>query len=356
MALEGYLEDIGVCDILQLLSLSKKSGFLELTSRHGDGAIMFHAGTVIRASSGQFPDELGQLLVRDGVVTAGQVEDALDCQRQGTDRRPLGPILADRFGISPGLIERAVEKQIERIVFSFFAWQEGTFVFRPGETQHVGEAAVNPLDFMLEKGLSPKRLALKGRQVLDRGDDAVDDALIDREVSDLESKQRQRGIDLLRGMLAELECPEFCGGIILLILRYASELMERAVIFDVRGRTLVGVGQFGLDAQSGCADRLVRALQLTAEPGSLFEHVLNEKKAVVDDLKATVSEERLKSLLPGASRKCLLAPLINDGDVVALLYGDRLLKEAAPRSREAFEVFLSQAGLALEQALLGTEN
>lgn len=352
MSLEGYIEDLGVCDILQILSLSKKSGTLELRSRREEGMISFSEGHVVRATSSRFPEGLGQLLCREDIVTAEQVDRALDYQQQLKQHKPLGRILVDLFRIPSTTIEKIVEKQIERIVFSFFSWQEGSFLFRLEKIQQFGSAIVNPLDFMLERGLSPQRLAIKGQKVCSEGEAEVDDALIDREILAVQTRQQQQGIDLLRGMLAELEHPEFCGGIILLILRYASEIMERAIIFDVRDSDLVGLGQFGLEAGGGSADELIRKMKLKIEQGSVFEQVLKKKNAVTGRLGSTPSEQVLKNILDRAD-SCFVAPLINDGDVVALLYGDRLLTGRAPRSCEAFEVFLSQAGLALEQALQG---
>lgn len=351
MALEGYLEDLGVCDILQILSLSKKTGTLELKSRREEGSISFSEGHVIRAFSSCFPEGLGQLLRYEKVVTEEQVETALIRQKALSDHQPLGKLLVELYEIPTDLIEKTVQSQIEKIVFSFFSWREGSFTFRMEKLQSFGSALVNPLDFMLMKGLSPQRLAIKGQKIFDQGDIGVDEKLIDQELLALKTRQQQQGIDLLRGMLAELEHPEFCGGIILLILRYASEIMERAIIFDVRGQNLVGLGQFGLSRTNVSADELVRKMRLLVDKGSLFDRVMVEKKAIRDQLGTSDSELFLRTFLGDVPQVVFVAPLINDGDVVALLYGDSLLSGRVERSLEAFEVFLAQAGLALEQAL-----
>ena len=57
------------------------------------------------------------------------------------------------------------------------------------------------------------------------------------------------GISLLRGMLEELHDPALGGGVILLLLRFASEFVGRAVIFLVKERHIVGIGQFGINSQ-----------------------------------------------------------------------------------------------------------
>jgi hypothetical protein len=47
-----------------------------------------------------------------------------------------------------------------------------------------------------------------------------------------------------------------------------------------------------------------------------------------------------------------VGPLISEGRVVAVLYGDNLPDEKSIGDTESLEIFLSQAGLAMEKALL----
>lgn len=355
MALEGYLEDLGIRDILQILSLSKKSGTLTLKGQQGEGLVCFIDGQVIRASSSAFPETLGQLLRRNNIVTEDQVDEALRCQQALSFHQPLGRILIDKFRIASVAIEQVVTAQIEKIIFSFFAWTEGHFSFRLEEMETFGSALINPLDFMLEKGLSSQRLVVKGNKISELGrEDAIDNNLIEHELVELENKQSRYGLALLRGMLAELEHPELGGGIILLILRYASEIMNRAIIFDVRGDQLVGLGQFGLADFSGVADAIVRKMRLHVDPGSLFAQVLKGKVAVRSALKNSAAEGSLVDFLGGAAEEVFLAPLLSDGRAIALLYGDNFPSKKPIRDANAFEIFLSQAGLAMEQALHGT--
>ncbi len=155
----------------------------------------------------------------------------------------------------------------------------------------------------------------------------------------------------MRGMLAELEYASIGGGIILLILRYASEIMNRAIVFDVRGRQLVGLGQFGLSGLSLAADEIVRKMRLNIEPGSLFAKVMQQKTAIRSPLSETSAERALAEILGGSSKEVFLGPLVSDGKVVAILYGDNYPDNKPIRSANSFEIFLSQAGLAMEQAL-----
>ena len=353
MSLNGYLEDLGLRDILQILSLSKKSGTLILKCRQGDGLVCFLDGQVIRASSSFFPETLGQLLQKHKIVTKLQVDEALKYQQTINFHQPLGQILVDKFKIPSDAVETIVASQIEKIIFSFFDWTEGKFLFRLEEMKSFGSALLNPLDFMLDKGLSSQHLVVKGKKLSQAGREHIDAAAIEDEVVQLQDRQSEQGLDLLRGMLAELEYPDLGGGIILLILRYASEIMNRAIVFDVRGNQLVGLGQFGLNNLNVSADVIVRKMRLQVDTGSLFAKVLNSKATACEPLKSTVAEKYLQEFLTGVPKEVFLAPLVSDGNVVALLYGDNFPENSPFKAANAFEVFLSKAGLAMEKALLG---
>ena len=355
MALEGYLEDFGICDILQILSLSKKTGTLTLKNQQGEGLVCFIDGQVVRASSSFFQETLGQLLHRYKLVTEDQVDEALKFQKLSGVHQPLGKILIDKFQIASAEIERVVAAHIEKIIFSFFSWNEGVFLFRLEEVDLFGSAVLNPLDYMLEKGLSSQRLVVKGQKIAAGQEDKIDAELIERELNELKNHQSQQGLEFLKGMLAELEYPEFGGGIILLILRYASEIMNRAIIFDVRGNQLVGLGQFGLTGLNIAADDIIRQLRLQVDTESLFAQVLKDKVAVRCALDDSPAENCLKGFLNGTPEEALIAPLVSDGQVVALLYGDNFLTNQPIRTTNAFEIFLSQAGIAMEQALRGND-
>lgn len=350
MGLEGYLEDLGISDILQILSLSKKSGTLSLKNKQAEGAVSFIDGQVVRAVSTEFPDGLGQLLQTENLVTEEQVEQALAMQRENSQHKPLGVLLAENFLVSRQAIEAVVKQQIERIIFSFFSWQGGTFLFQLEEPESFGPALVNPFDFMLEKGIPAQGLVARGQQLGSNADSATgsDQGPF---VPEPGEKQEEQDLVFLKGMLAELENPFLGGGIILLILRFASELMSRALVFDVRGRQLVGLGQFGLAGAPEQTAAVVRKLRLQIDPNSLFARVIEEQAALREPLGGSAAEQTLRELLGGVPEESFLGPLVSDGRVVALLYGDNFSRADKIGSTRAFEVFLSQAGIAMEQAL-----
>ena len=55
MSLNGNLEDLPLLDILQIVSFSKKTGYLSIRTEAGEGAIVFQDGYVVAAFSAETP-------------------------------------------------------------------------------------------------------------------------------------------------------------------------------------------------------------------------------------------------------------------------------------------------------------
>lgn len=425
MSLVGNLEDLGLGEILQIVSLSRKSGILALHSREREGRVVFRQGQVVRATSSTFQQNLGEVLVQKGILDVGTLKKALASQEEEGFKERLGTILITRFGIADSAIEEVVREQIENVVYSLFAWAEGTFDFELHESVAVSDnIRMDPLQFMLEQGLNPQFLAMEGSRIIDemrhRGEspddgqsgpclsqpapsDDIDDFAFDlaeptppaaapapiaAAVSEkrLQAKAddavaartalvnigdelrlemgeapapvaapapQSTGISLLRGMMEELYDPALGGGIILLVLRFASEFMNRAAVFLVKRDEIVGLGQFGIDDRDVAADSKVRNLRIPRGEDSVFSRVIEAQLPV--KLKPDDSDWNrylLAQLGGGAPVEVFLGPIISEGKVVAVLYGDNLPGTAPIGDTDALEIFLSQAGLAMEKALL----
>ncbi len=134
MSLVGNLEDLGLGEILQIVSLSRKSGDLSLFSRGREGTIVFRQGQVIRATIDGQQSHLGQLLLKSGVITEATLQKALTLQAQEGGRERLGELLTQRFSVRSDLVEEVVRQQIENTVYALFAWSEGSFDFELRDT------------------------------------------------------------------------------------------------------------------------------------------------------------------------------------------------------------------------------
>src|SRR5687768_3047931 len=112
MAIEGALQDVSLADICQLLAMGRKTGCLSMTDRSNFGYIYFEDGRVIYASVLNRPDRLGELLVRNGVITRSQLSEAMEAQAHERGMR-LGQILVRQGALTDAELRRWVSKQIE---------------------------------------------------------------------------------------------------------------------------------------------------------------------------------------------------------------------------------------------------
>jgi Domain of unknown function (DUF4388) len=82
MSLTGNLEDLPLLDILQIVSFSKKTGYLSIEAEAGHGAIVFDSGFVVAAFTWETPplDPRARMLEpsqRD-VILRARIEMALE--------------------------------------------------------------------------------------------------------------------------------------------------------------------------------------------------------------------------------------------------------------------------------------
>ena len=129
MSLVGNLEELGLSEILQIVSLSRKTGVLSLRSQGREGSIYFRQGQVVRAASSIFQQSLGEVLIQKGVIDLATLRKALAFQQEEGFRERLGSILIKHFKISLETVEEIVREQIENVVFTLFSWSDGTFEF-----------------------------------------------------------------------------------------------------------------------------------------------------------------------------------------------------------------------------------
>ena len=95
MAIKGSLKEASLADVCQLLSLGQKTGCLSISDRSNFGQIYFEQGRITYARVVNRRDRLGDLLVRDGLITHDQLRRAVDQQSRNPDLR-LGEILIER--------------------------------------------------------------------------------------------------------------------------------------------------------------------------------------------------------------------------------------------------------------------
>ena len=539
MSLVGNLEDLGLGEILQIVSLSRKTGVLSLQSRGREGAVVFRQGQVVRATSSTYQQSLGEVLIQKGVIHLSSLRKALALQQESGFRERLGVILIKNFGIAQEVIEEVVCEQIENVVFSLFAWIEGRFEFEIQEhIETVDDTKLDPLQFMLDQGLNPQFLAMEGTRILDEQRHAIETASVaaencsnaadlvaearvpvnshpmvkhslvivdddgptlqvlvaglrengfdvhamtrsedtlikvdnlcrsgihptvlidlimpkmdgsgvlggiellellhnnfkelpiimmsDYQHSDAEVKvsgmgypfimkprraelntlkalqnflslllplircaesggtlprwqerfnlgeelrlemkdddllaplqnMQCSGLSLLRGMLEELTNPELQGGELLLVLRFASEYLNRAVVFMMNNNLISGIGQFGISGSTFGGDDKVSTIHFALETGSMFMEPYRTACAhKIKPVPASVDSVVFEQLGSGVPEEVFIGPIISQSRVIGFLYGDNLPDKNPIGDTETLEIFLSQAGIAMEKSI-----
>lgn len=167
------------------------------------------------------------------------------------------------------------------------------------------------------------------------------------------TRETQPGLAVLRSMLCELSSPIAGGQISLLVLRFAAEMMSRAVIFMASEDEVVGLGQFGIAPPAGKPDRRVRSIRIPLGEPSVFHDVVTKQSV----LRGPLDENRwnrhlIECLGGGRPLDAFVAPIVAGGKVVAVLYGDNLPEQRPVQNTEWIEIFLTQAGVAFEKAIL----
>ncbi|MGH0034350.1 MAG: DUF4388 domain-containing protein [Myxococcota bacterium] len=127
MSLIGSLEDLGLGDILQIISLSQKSGVLVIRSDHGEGRIVFLDGLVRGAVVKGGPSDLRGVLVGGGLLS----EDDFTAGERAAAERGVSvaeAIVADT-AVTSEQLETRQREVVEDAVAQMFSWRVGEFSF-----------------------------------------------------------------------------------------------------------------------------------------------------------------------------------------------------------------------------------
>src|SRR5919106_5209424 len=141
MALKGTLKDFGIADILQLIGQQQKTGMLHLRSRDNEVQVGFQDGNIVKAESTtrNKRDLIGNMLVRAGIITQAQLDEALDAQRRTLKR--LGDVLVSSGMMTREHFSRMMQLQSTETLYKLFSWKTGTYEFEQGEVDYDPSAA-----------------------------------------------------------------------------------------------------------------------------------------------------------------------------------------------------------------------
>jgi len=155
MALRGTLRDFALPDIFQLIGMQRKTGLLTLENDRETVIVVFESGKVVHADSTvrRLDDLLGNVLVRQGKLKKGDLEQAL--ARQKVSMQRLGYILTNQGYIASRDLKEALSEQVQQIVFRIFRWKDGHYHFDPSNDVDYDRENVIPVtaDYILMEGI-----------------------------------------------------------------------------------------------------------------------------------------------------------------------------------------------------------
>lgn len=130
MAFKGTLKEFKVPDILQLISLQKKTGILTFTSSDRFVTLIFQEGLIVGVDA--FPKKLemrvGTVFVKQDFISEEMLQRALSIQKRTNQK--IGEILLSMGLIDKEAIQNALKTQAVQIVLSLFKWKKGEYNFK----------------------------------------------------------------------------------------------------------------------------------------------------------------------------------------------------------------------------------
>jgi CheY-like chemotaxis protein len=162
-----------------------------------------------------------------------------------------------------------------------------------------------------------------------------------------------RELGLLQERLAELRKQSDPTQIAMMVMRVAREFFERGVLLLVKNEELRGLGGFGMVPREHKIGLLVREIVIPLGDESIFRDVVEGQKTYVGALPEGKWTKTLAARLGRfKAGGAVLVPLLTNRETIAVLYGDNPETGVTPGRLDTLELFINQAGIALENAFL----
>jgi len=170
------------------------------------------------------------------------------------------------------------------------------------------------------------------------------------EISQREKAGRSFG--MLKQLITELSEPGDVQQITQTILRLAGEYVDRAVLFAVDSRGFAPLDAVSSSAESASLAERARRIQIGRGQPSVLRDVAETGRPHRGKLRREPANEHLISSLGGLlPTETVVLPVMNEEEVVGVLYGDNAENRTPIGNTAGLEIFLSQAGFALQNAL-----
>ncbi len=154
MALAGDIQEFGLADIFQIVSLQQKTGELSVEGKEGKVVILLENGFIVGADATFRPVEerLRQSLVRSGKISKFDLKRATESQKKTL--RPLWTVLVELNIVDTHALQKMLSQQTHETVYHLLRWTEGTYRFDPKKSVEYDKGLVNPVntEFLIMEG------------------------------------------------------------------------------------------------------------------------------------------------------------------------------------------------------------
>lgn len=394
MALVGKLEDLNLTELFHMLSLFQKSGRLTLSADDKKGVFLFRGGKIIHAADGTPRESLGHTLLSKNLISELTLRTALDTQAADKEHRRLGTILVAMGAVTEEQIEQLIRERLQAITKEFLHSNTGFFSFKPEEDDPASDdnqtrqdvdlpTGMNTDQFILDlltrldavqsrlapvtstDGAEPTDTSAESEQSLnDEGFSSILDYMVDSANYGSLTAEPDSGMDIvaslaeLRSLMVEIQLrsPSFTGEITLMVLRFATRIVNRGVLCHVSPSGIIGIGQFGLARQSESTesvDRRIRSMCIPVHEPSVFMEVFETMHSYQGKLRSSWWNDQLVRFLGGpVPTEVIVIPIIVDGMIEGMFYGDNVPHDKPIGSVHTLELLMIEAGLTLEKTLL----
>ena len=374
MQLTGDLSDFALTDILQILALSRKTGMVLLEGAGWAGRITIENGRITEATL-QPGESLTESLSLAGLL--GPHQNSLAANADLTQQQ------LEKLLVSTGILTRnglvaAIKRHTQRVIGKLVRLEKGHFSIALGELMRAQTDSGSRLNEGLDVGEAllyaahEQDEAYKERESSQQQEDPGVSLTGGRDTRPLVSHHQARlaqfvnddaaepenlsRSNLLCSLLAEMKQHSFEAEVSLMIMRYASELATRGILFAIKDSTLCGLGQFGLshgkDGKS--ADEMVRQLRLPLDADSVFARVVRTGEPFVGEMPDNYWFSELLTRIGGYGRelKLFVLPLTCNESPAFVIYGDNYPGQSELKGVRELVALASQASLVLERIAL----
>lgn len=123
MSLAGKIEDLGLADIFQILSVGKKTGTLTIRGTKGTALIVFKNGMIVRAETDDLERGLAENMLKAGLIKDTVLYLAEEVKKK-LPSKSIAEILFDLGAVNKSILEQATRKRIENVVYRVLLWKD----------------------------------------------------------------------------------------------------------------------------------------------------------------------------------------------------------------------------------------